>query len=398
LWTALLLAATGCTLTNTGGNDDETVISGVPIVTIASPAPNATFLVGVPVNIQASISNAGEDINRVEVSVDGTIIASLQAPNANGTPVFSITQTWPAAGSGPHRIDVIVYRGDGSSSVPDPVTINVVAETVEPTATSPTSAQNTGDSGNQGGGPSNQGGQATATTRPQPTDEPQPTAVPASDTPSVPMARTNVGINVRSGPGTNFAAIGQFAANTATEVLAVNLAGDWYKVRYQNGEGWVFGNLVTIEGDASNLPREAGPPTPVPPPPTAVPVPTSAPSTVNLTVIEPFIDPPQPQCRQNFTVGMTIRNDSTVATTIGLSRIQDVHVASGTVAATSGDALVAVTLQPGGTHRVTFTFNVSVYVNELHRIEFIADVNNQVAETNENDNRIGVQYTLPANC
>jgi hypothetical protein len=71
-------------------------------------------------------------------------------------------------------------------------------------------------------------------------------------------------------------------------------------------------------------------------------------------------------------------------------------VADGQVIRSSGDALVAVNLPPGGTHTVAFTFNVDVFVNEDQRVVFIADVNNQVAETIENDNQTGITYQLPS--
>ncbi|MDX1995917.1 MAG: CARDB domain-containing protein, partial [bacterium] len=141
------------------------------------------------------------------------------------------------------------------------------------------------------------------------------------------------------------------------------------------------------------------PPTAIPPTLTPIPatiVPATVPASVNLVVVEPFLNPPVPICRQELVVGMTIRNDGATATTTGLSRIQVVRVSTGEVFRTSGDALVAVTLNPGQTHRVEFRFTIDVFTNERHRVEFIADVNSQVAESNENDNRIGVEYPFGA--
>jgi uncharacterized protein YgiM (DUF1202 family) len=274
------------------------------------------------------------------------------------------------------------------------VTINVVDS-----ASLPSSSTATPTTGAGSGGPAPTTQSSGPTNTLAPTNTLSPTQPAATSTPDVPTARFTGGINVRSGPGTNFnPPIGSFTANETAEILALNTQETWLKVRYGGGEGWVFASLVEIQGSTASLPREVGPPTPVP---TAPPAPTAAPtsaSSVNITVIEPFISPSQPQCGQQFTVGMTIQNNSTVQTTIGISRIQDVHVASGNVVTSSGDALVAVTLDPGATHRVTFNFTINAFFGELHRIDFIADVNNQVAETNENDNRIGVEYTLPANC
>ena len=69
---ALLLAS--C---NLGADQAQTVISGVPNVQLSAPLPNATFMEGVPVNIQALISNAGPDIGRVEI----VVVSHQQEPN-----------------------------------------------------------------------------------------------------------------------------------------------------------------------------------------------------------------------------------------------------------------------------------------------------------------------------
>jgi hypothetical protein len=385
---AALLAVAGCTLPASNG-DSVVAISGPPEVRLASPQSNATYLEGVPVNIQAAVTNAGEDIDRVEVMVGGAVIATLPEPNTAGAAVFSITQTWPAAGPGQHTIGVTAFRGDGTSSQTASVIINVVDDTAVASPTpEPTDIPTE---------------EPQATDPPPPTDEPEPTAVPATSTPSVPTARFTTGINVRSGPGTVFdPPIGAFAPNQTAEILALNQAGSWLKVRYGTGEGWVFANLAEVEGDISNLPREAGPPTPVP---TAVPPPTQPPATqppatqVNL-VIENFgiENSVQPTCGQEFRPYMTVRNAGTQATNTGLLRIRIVHVASGTEIATSGGNLVSVPLQPNGTHYVNFPFNLNVFIDEQHRIEYIVDVNNEIVETSKDDNRRELTYTLQGPC
>lgn len=384
----LLSLLTGCSLT--GGTSTEETIQGAPQVSITMGS--APYREGVTVYIQATIANAGADVSRLEVAVDGTTIATLPNPNPAGDAVFGISQPWQAAGLGSHTVQVTAFRADNTSGEASQ-TVNVVEAQIiqqpvqQPTLTTqPTIA------------PRN-------TLPPAPTSNAAPTAFPTSNAAAVPQALFDRQQNVRSGPGTEFVPIlGTFSAGEQAEILSLNLSGDWLKVRFGDGEGWVYAPYVTVQGSTSNLPREAGPPTPVPQPtafPTAVPPPaaTNTPqASLNLVVVDPFIDPPQPNCGQSFQVGMTIRNDSNQRISTGLSRIQDVHVASGTVTASSGDGLVAVELDPGGTHRVAVTFSIDVFVNEAHRIEFIADVNNNVAETNENDNRVGVEYTLPANC
>ncbi|MBZ0277282.1 MAG: hypothetical protein K8I60_14135, partial [Anaerolineae bacterium] len=128
-WILILPALLACNLlstTNTA-NTNTAPISGTPVVHLAAPLPNSTFMEGVSVNIQAQITNAGPDINRVEVVVDNAIVATLTSPNQAGAPAFSISQAWQSAGSGLHTVTVTAFRADGPSSAPASVNINVVS-------------------------------------------------------------------------------------------------------------------------------------------------------------------------------------------------------------------------------------------------------------------------------
>jgi hypothetical protein len=87
-----------------------------------------------------------------------------------------------------------------------------------------------------------------------------------------PVAAFDRDANVREGPATGFALIGGIRAGTRSEILAINPARDWFKVRYWNRSGWVLGSLVTVFGNTNNLEVDPGPP---PPPPTATPLPTA---------------------------------------------------------------------------------------------------------------------------
>ncbi len=82
-------------------------------------------------------------------------------------------------------------------------------------------------------------------------------------------------INIRGGAGTNFEIVGSFAPNTSRTVIGVNSATGWYQIVLLNGGvGWVFGNLVTFDGDCSQLPEVEADSQEVPPtqaPPTTAP-------------------------------------------------------------------------------------------------------------------------------
>jgi hypothetical protein len=388
---ALLLTA--CNLNTSVQQNTNQLITGEPQVRIASPLPNATFLEGVPVNIQAQISNAGVDINRVEVAVDGAIISTLSEPNTAGAPVFSVVETWMAAGVGTHIVTVTAIRGDGTSNPPQSVTINIVSQSGQQSSNS--SNNNNQSSGGNNNSTSGSGAQPTNTPS-QPTNTPPPSNTPppqATDTPSKPMASFTTGVNVRRGPDTLFEPpIGSFAANDTAEVLAVNPARTWYKVRYYNGEGWVFGNLLTLSGNTSNLPVDPGPPVPTltPIPPTPIPA-TPVPQTnINLVAGNIRTDPDQPTCKQTFNIYFDVANLGSTASPSGSINVED--TSNGLVTRTQGGFPA---IQPGQTVNVgPIPLTVDTNFEAEHILALIIDPGGQIAELNEGDNRGEKRYTL----
>jgi hypothetical protein len=398
---ALLFALTGCSLSFAPAELPAPAFEGPPVVQIVSPPANATFREGVTVQVQALISNAGPDIDRVEVAIGTTIIATLANPNEDGAPAFSIAQGWPAASPGLYEATVTAFRADGSSSAPASVAFTVIeaAEATDEPLETPATAE---------AGPP----QATATPRPTrepvapPADPTQPPAPPPTPTASTPTASFAQSINVRRGPGTIFAPpIGSFAAGQTTEILAVNPARDWYKVRYLGGEGWVFAGLTTVSGDISTLPVDPGPPVPTAPPATAVPPPVVQPvdpvappppaggSQANLVAGIVELTPGQPQCNQTFQIGFDVANLGSEPTArSGTVLVQSIHVGTGQVQQeTIGGFPV---LQPGETFRVVMFLTVSTYFNEEHRLVLTIDPNNEIPETETGDNRRELTYIL----
>ncbi len=387
----LLFGAAGCNL-NTPVDGGVQAFSGTPSVRIIAPLPNATYRENINVPIQAQVSNAGPDIGRVEVSVDNTVIQTFDDPNSGGAPTFGITHTWAASGAGTHTIDVVAFRADGSSSPSAAVTITVVAQGALEQA-SPTPTRTSGDQSGGSGG-------ANPTPRP-PTNTPAPTEIPASATPSTPQITTRQGINVRSGPGTNFnPPIGSLAAGQTAPLLGRNPAGDWYKIRYYNAEAWVFAGLVDVSGDTSSLPIDPGPPTPLPPTPVpVVPVaPTSPPaatSNANLVAGNWRFDPPgDPVCNQTFNIFLDVANLGTEATISGGTiDVRDVRAADNSLQGSTVGAFPII--QPGQTIAVgPIPLTISTFYNEQHRIILTINPNGAVPENNRNDNVREITYTL----
>jgi hypothetical protein len=418
-----LVVLTGCTLTSAFNNADEVTLTGVPVVALVAPKTNAIYADGATINTLAQVSNAGEDVARVVVTLNGASAQIFTDPNPAGDKTFNVAQALESPGIGEHTLSVTAYRADNSASETQAVSFMVVdastvtipqgdplvepttvpTEVTEPVVEAETNDEETNTVEDDSDVPEPEEEEEPDTPEPSltptatqpPTDTPEPTS-------SAPVAISTANINIRSGPSTLFEPpIGAFREGERAPIIALSTDRRWLRIRRDNGvDGWVFGNIVDIEGDIGGLPLEEGPP--LPPteiPPTNTPVATSPPAlTNNLVPVSPFLDPPGPSCGQPFRAGITIRNDGTGTLSTGITRIEIIHVASGNVIATSGDALVSVDLPPDGQHRVAFDFDIDVFVDEEQRVRFIADANNSVRETIEDDNENGITYILTGPC
>jgi uncharacterized protein YraI len=132
---------------------------------------------------------------------------------------------------------------------------------------------------------------AVPTETPIPPTPAPPTATATSDAASLTV--TNASVNVRSGPGTNYANIGRASRGQSFAVTGKNPAGDWYQFDFNGRPGWVIGQLVEISG-ASRVQVAAN----IPPPPTVAPRPTARP--VARATARPQTQPqPQPPAAPN---------------------------------------------------------------------------------------------------
>lgn len=76
------------------------------------------------------------------------------------------------------------------------------------------------------------------------TNTPTPTATPTVFA----LVRSRRRVNVRRGPGTQFAAFGSLAPDSGVQVIGQNDEEDWYQVRLEDGEeGWVSASLLRLE-------------------------------------------------------------------------------------------------------------------------------------------------------
>jgi hypothetical protein len=79
-------------------------------------------------------------------------------------------------------------------------------------------------------------------------------------------------VNVRSGPGTGYAAIGKAAAGQQYAITGKNADNSWWQINLAGKPGWVAASVVRIVGGTDAVPVAKDIPKPPPPKPTAPPV------------------------------------------------------------------------------------------------------------------------------
>jgi hypothetical protein len=144
---------------------------------------------------------------------------------------------------------------------------------------------------------------ATDTPVPTPTPEVPPTATPTNTPETARAVIDNPTVNVRSGPGTNYSAIGQARNGERYDITGKNAAGNWYQINFNGQSGWVTSQYVVVEGDpasvqvAGNIPAAPVQPTARPRP---QPTPTSPPAP------PPPTQPPQPAYQFSYANGSMV--------------------------------------------------------------------------------------------
>jgi len=101
-------------------------------------------------------------------------------------------------------------------------------------------------------------------------------------TPGIPTGRATApnGLNIRSGPGTNFPVLATVRYGTEGEIIGRSADGRWWVVRVPaapGGSGWVSADFVAVS-NAGDVPIIAAPPPPVIVVPTPAPTPTRVPA------------------------------------------------------------------------------------------------------------------------
>lgn len=141
----------------------------------------------------------------------------------------------------------------------------------------------------------------------------EPVGTEAAPPPGVPTCRivsnTNGAVNIRSGPGTQYAIVGNLPVGQTLPVLGQLSGGGWYQVSLVTEQlGWISATVARLDGDCAALPLATAPsnaplaPTQPPAPPPPAPTTSSgggggtAPTAMptGVPTVEPPAAPPEP--------------------------------------------------------------------------------------------------------
>jgi uncharacterized protein YgiM (DUF1202 family) len=243
---SLLLASTACNVGfSSNKNKNSENAQAAPLVLLLAPVNDSTYAEGTHVEFHAIAQDSQAGVSRIEFLVDSIPVGEV--PTAEPQPSLEAQFTWTAAGKQGHLITVEAFRADGSSLGQNEVQIKVTDKPAAQALTGGTPAPLTVEAG-------------PATPVPTPTSNP----TPRPDDMGIlagPVALVNVpSLNVRQGPGTNYAAVGTLVQGDQVQIVGHNADSSWWAISYANGTGWVIASLVIAEGDVSQVPLVAAPP------------------------------------------------------------------------------------------------------------------------------------------
>ena len=265
----LFLAILACSI--------STVPPTPPSVIITFPQPGASFPRGDEVVVQsvAAVTD-GRGITRIELWVDGQIVNTLAINPPAGT--YMASQPWLATVAGSHILEVRAYNTDNVSSNPAQVVVVVTDQAATGATPTPSPAPNTDASP----GPPSPG---------TPPPSGTPTEAEVDQIASEPTLTAVIGVNVRSGPGVEYAPpIGWLAEGQTARITGRNAESTWWEIEYPAGtarRGWVSARPQYTQ--ARNA--ESVPIVPAPPLPTATPTHTPTPTPTSTPTATPTVTP-----------------------------------------------------------------------------------------------------------
>lgn len=216
-----------------------------------------------------------------------------------------------------------------------------------------------------------------------PSATPQPSA-----TPNNPILTVIVDVvNIRRGPGLNYDRVGRMNDGQQAPILGTVPDFSWFYIQAPFGLGWVSAEFVSVftpSGTLAGIPLVEIPPSPTPAPATATPAP-SAPA--DLVIDSVSLNPARPISGQQFTATIRVRNAGQAAT-------PGFAVAASWMPGSVFSSVILQPLQAGETRDVVLQATVNGSAKPT--VAVIADLNSEVAESNEGNNQFNITYTVDA--
>lgn len=361
----LITTALACNL-QTGDNSDATRVPSPslerPTVEILEPLESATVIAGQPVSVKArAISQSG--VTLVELRVNNLVVDSQVPAEAISPTQLEVLLDYTPERAGSYVLAVTAYSNDiaGQSALR---TIAVVDQL------------NPGSGGTSG----------------TPAFTPSPTVYNP-----LCRARVDVGLNFRTGPGTEYDRILTFTVGQEPPITgyADRSDGRWWQVSWGGQLGWLKESYTTQLGDCSAIR-----PAVVPPSPTPIPSQTPEPTKVNVTST-----PTLPDLRLTTLEGsrdVTLGSGGSTQSTYTI-RVKNVGgQASGqfrvAVALPTGqiqDLGMIANLNPGDEVQIpSGGLQVTFDSPGVKRLLVTVDVENTVLESTETDNQAYLDVTV----
>lgn len=248
----ILILALGGMLSFLLSTQSTPAAPSVPSIFVQSPVAGSEVRVDQPVTVSAVASDAN-GVARVELWVAGVLVAQQQVPEGQSATTLQVELRWTPTAPGGYTLQLKAFNTLGAVSQPTALlVIAVPAPGAGETATP--------------GGPARGGGEATAV--------------------------TTADLNVRAGPGQDYAVLGLAPAGTELIIVGKNPDATWWQVVYPVGSderGWVFANFTRAD-NTDNVPVVVTPGSPGAAP-TDTPPPSPTYTRVVVTQIRPTAAP-----------------------------------------------------------------------------------------------------------
>jgi hypothetical protein len=228
--------------------------AGKPVATIISPQSGEEFVVDRAVLVSVNATDI-IGVTRVQLLANNQPVKSVASDSVAGEKNLNVLLDYTPRSEGVVTLQVIASRGSVAS---DPVEIQIAVRSSQ--------------------------AQVTSTSQPS-------SNVPIID-PNDPTCRAliNVGLNFRTGPGTDYDISQVLLTGTVAPIIGRLGDSSWLKLRVGFREGWVSAQYTTRYGDCSRVPVVAPPASPTAtrspqtatPPPSFTPVPSFTPLATNI--------------------------------------------------------------------------------------------------------------------